>query len=286
MQSTRPRSWNIASPFGSSGLLAVALLVASMPVPIHRLSANEIGPDSAETPAKRTAADQASPGDLLEAERAGLVTVRYIANDSRSAQVIVTNRTKKPLTLRLPAAFVGVPVLAQMGAQQAGAGFGAGGIGAQPQTVGGGGGLGAGAGGGGFGGGQAGGAAFSIPPEKSRILKVRTVCLEHGKAEPQPRHAYRLDRFDSFSSDPALQGVLEALGRGEISSQAAQAAAWHLSSGLSWEQIANERIDHVIDEDEPFFTAAEILAAKQVVEVAKQAAASKNSARSITGPTE
>ena len=267
MQSTRSRSQNIASLLVASGLLAVGLLVASTAILTSRLSANEIRPDSAENPAKRTTADHASAGDLLEAERAGLVTVRYIANDSRSAQVIVTNRTKKPLTLRLPAAFVGVPVLAQMGAQQAGAGFGAGGIGAQPQTVGGGGGLGAGAGGGGFGGmGQgAAGAAFSIPPEKSRILKVRTVCLEHGRSEPQPRHAYRLDRFDSFSSDPALQGVLEALGRGEISSQVAQAAAWHLSSGLSWEQIANERIDHVVDEDEPFFTAAEIFAARQVV---------------------
>jgi hypothetical protein len=279
----------MASPLVSSGLLAVGLLVASTAIPTNRLSANEIRPDSGENPANRTTAVHASAGDLLDAERAGLVTVRYIANDSRSAQVIVTNRTKKPLTLRLPAAFVGVPVLAQMGAQQAGAGFGAGGIGAQPQTVGGGGALGAGAGGGGFGGGGAagGGAAFSIPPEKSRVLKVRTVCLEHGKSEPQPRHAYRLDRFDSFSSDPALQGVLEALGRGEISSQVAQAAAWHLSSGLSWEQIANERIDHVVDEDEPFFTPAEILAARQVVEVANhRAARPKSSSPTVTGPTE
>ncbi len=283
MRLTRHRPWNMASRFVASGLL----LVVAASFSAGRPSANEIRPEAAASDGRKTASEQASAGDLLAAEREGLVSVRFIPNDSRSAQVVVTNRTKKPLTLRLPAAFVGVPVLAQMGAQQAGAGFGAGGIGAQPQTVGGGGGLGAGAGGGGFGGGaQAGGAAFSIPPEKSRIVKVRTVCLEHGKAEPQPRHSYRLDRFDSFSSDPALQGVLESLGRGEISSQVAQAAAWHLSSGLSWEQIANERIDHVVDEDEPFFTAAEILAARQVVEVAKQAVGSKNSVRSVTGPTE
>lgn len=269
MRTTLVGVWRISEGFSSRRLPAVGLLVvASCLCPAaHRLSAKEIRSESAAGVREAATAERGSARDLLEAERDGLVAVRFVPNDSRSGQVIVTNRTKKPLTLRLPAAFVGVPVLAQMGVNQAGAGFGAGGIGAQPQTVGGGGGLGAGAGGGGFGGmGQgAAGAAFSIPPEKSRVVRVRTVCLEHGRAEPQPRHAYRLDRFDSFSSDPSLQGVLEALGRGEISSQVAQAAAWHLSSGLTWDQISNERIDHVIDEDEPFFTAAEILAAKQVV---------------------
>lgn len=213
---------------------------------------------------------QTAARDLLDAEKEGLVGVRFIPNDSRSAQVIVTNRTKKPLTLRLPAAFVGVPVLAQMGGNQAGAGFGAGGIGAQPQTVGGGGALGAGAGGGGVGAAGA-GAAFSIPPEKSRVIRVRSVCLEHGKAEPQPRYPYRLDRFSSYSSDPALQSVLESYGRGEISPQVAQAAAWHLSSGLSWERLAAERFDHVVDEDEPFFSPAELRAARQVVAVSASA---------------
>lgn len=216
--------------------------------------------DSATSSSGSSAASVAT--DLMDAEADGLVTVRFIPNNSRSAQVVVTNRTKRPLTLRLPAAFVGVPLLAQMG-NQAGAGFGAGGIGAQPQTVGGGGG---GMGMGGMGApGGAGGAAFSIPPEKTRVIKVRTVCLEHGKAEPAPRHAYKLEGYESFSSDPALQGILEALGRGAIDPQAAQAAAWHLSSGLSWERLAAERIDHIVDEDEPFFTANDLMQARQAV---------------------
>lgn len=285
MRLTRLSHRNIASRLTSRGLLAISVLAVAVGGASDLLSANEMRSESAARSGKSMTGDRGSAGDLLEAERQGLVAVRFVPADSRSAQVIVTNRTKKPLTLRLPAAFVGVPVLAQMGGVNANAGFGAGGMGAPPQTVGGGGFQGGGGGGGGFGGMPAGG-AFSIPPEKSRVVKVRTVCLEHGKHEPRPRHAYRLDRFDSFSSDPALQGVLEALGRGEISSQVAQAAAWHLSNGLTWEQIASERIDHVIDEDEPYFTAAEILAATQVVEVAKRAAGSKNSSRTVTGPTE
>lgn len=75
--------------------------------------------------------------DVLAAESDGLADVKFVANDSRSAQVVVTNRSDRPLTLQIPAAFAGVPVLAQMGQQ--GAGFGAGGIGGIPQNVGGGG---------------------------------------------------------------------------------------------------------------------------------------------------
>jgi len=55
------------------------------------------------------------PRDLLAAEAEGSVEVTFIANDSRSAQVVVRNRGDRPLTLRLPAAFAGIPVLAQMG---------------------------------------------------------------------------------------------------------------------------------------------------------------------------
>lgn len=63
-------------------------------------------------------AGEANPGtepqNVLDAEAAGQVEVRFIPNDSRSAQVIVANRVDRPLTLRLPAHFAGVPVAAQV----------------------------------------------------------------------------------------------------------------------------------------------------------------------------
>ena len=188
--------------------------------------------------------------DVLEAEKAGLVTVRYIPNDSRSAQIIVTNRAKKPLSLRLPAAFAGVPVLAQMGM---------GGMG-------------------GMGGGMGGG-AFAIPPEKTRVLRVTTVCLEHGKREPSPRQPYKLVEVETFSSDPKVAIMLEALGRGDVSQKVAQAAAWHLASGLSWEKLAAEKIDHAGGvPDEPAFTPAELLAAHRFVEAVTRKAAARQPA--------
>ena len=82
---------------------------------------------------------QPEPRDVLAAEAAGQVEVRFIPNDSRSAQVIVANREERPLTLRLPAAFAGVPVAAQMGmGGMGGMGGGQTGFGGA-QTVGGGG---------------------------------------------------------------------------------------------------------------------------------------------------
>ena len=97
-------------------------------------SAASVAEESAGAPVR------AAAGDVLAAEAEGLVGVRYIPNDARSAQIVVSNRSDRPLTLRLPSAFVGVPVLAQlnMGGGNNQAGFGAGGIGAQPQTTGGG----------------------------------------------------------------------------------------------------------------------------------------------------
>ena len=259
-------------------LCGIALVASMLPAvarePVRRGRSRTVNASAATSSAAQTT-------ELFAAEAEGLVAVKYIPNDSRSAQVIITNRTSKPLSLRLPAAFAGVPVLAQMGmgGRGAAAGFGAGGIGGGPQATGGGlGGQGMnGMGGGGAG--AAGGGAFSIPPQKTRVLRVTTVCLEHGKPEPSSRHPYKLAAVESFSTDPKLAVVLESLGRGELSQKVAQAAAWNLSNGLSWERLAAEKIDHAGGvPDEPYFTAAELLAAQRVVAIATQQAAARQPA--------
>jgi hypothetical protein len=80
---------------------------------------------------------------------------------------------------------------------------------------------------------------------------------------------YKLGRADAFSSDPKLAMVLESLGRGELSQKVAQAAAWHISSGITWEKLAAEKIDHAGGvPDEPYFSQAELVAAHRVVEIA------------------
>ena len=232
--------------------------------------------------ASATSTSASGVPDLFEAEAQQLVSLRYIPNNAKSAQIIVTNRTRRPLTLRLPDAFAGIPVLAQMGGMGGGGnqgGFAAGGIGSGPQTTAGGaGGLGGqgmnGMGGGGMGmGGGGGGGAFSIPPERSRTFRVPTVCVEYGKHEPSSRMPYKLTKSETFSSDPKLTYVLESLGRGELSQKVAQAASWHIANGLTWEKLAAEKIDHAGGiPDEPYFSQAELVMAYRLVAVATEEA--------------
>ncbi len=295
--------------------------------------------------------DAGASQSVLDAESEGLVDVRFIANDARSAQVLVTNRGDRPLTLRLPSAFAGVPVLAQMG--QAGAGFGAGGIGGTPQNVGGGGAANAGMGIGQPAGGNpfcwvarevygvhdprwiefrswmawqapdvlrdayaehgeafsgwlherpvakavvrlamdqvvtdapshaqvghlrvnpvidSASVPFTVPAGKTVAVRAPTVCLDYGRREPTPRMPYRLVAIDTVSQDQRLAVILGGLATGHVPQKVAQAAAWHLSSGRSWEQLAAEVIKRAGgDPDVPFFSAADLAAAQRAVAIA------------------
>lgn len=124
-----------------------------------------------------------------------------------------------------------------------------------------------------------GGGAFSIPPERSRTFRAATVCLEHGKPEPNARLPYKLGPVASFSGDRRLEVVLESFGTGRVSQKVAQAAAWHLSSGLSWERLASEMIDHPGGiPDERYFAPAELQAALGLVDFATAEASRREAA--------
>lgn len=312
--------------------------------------------------------------DVLAAEAAGQVEVRFIPNDSRSAQVIVASRNDRPLTLRLPAAFAGVPVAAQMGNMGGGMpmGMGATGFGGS-QTVGGGGMQGPVGGPGQPGGLGAGGGAFcwvarevygvhdprwlafrewmtwqapawlqrvyathgesvaewlrdrpaaraglrlvmdqaiaghgaeathaqlrvmtslthtapfTVPPGKSVTLRVPLVCLEYGLKDPTPRMAYRLAPLSAFSEDPRLAVLLGGLASGHLTQTVAQAAAWHVSSGRSWEQLAAEVNPGAgAFPDQPVFTAADLMAARHAVEIASRVTVPLSSRSGETVPS-
>jgi hypothetical protein len=122
---------------------------------------------------------------------------------------------------------------------------------------------------------------FTVAANATVAVKVPTVCLEYGKREPMARMPYRLTAFDKVSQDPKVALILGGLASGHLSQKVAQAAAWHLASGRTWEQLAAEVIDRAGgDPDLPVFSAAELASARQAVDVATRLVADRPAADS------
>jgi hypothetical protein len=201
--------------------------------------------------------------EMFQAIEQGQIDVKLIPKDSKQCNVLIENKTKTPLTIKLPDAFAAVPVLAQRGGGGARGGAGGrGGTGGGAQT--GGGGMG--------GGGMMGGGMFNVAPEKVGQLKAPMVCLEHGKAEPRASIPYAIKPIESFTDKTGVRELCELLGQGQIDQRVAQAAAWHLSSGMSWEQLASKRLRFANGVSQPYFAPQEIQAAMQVTTTAVQRA--------------
>jgi hypothetical protein len=229
---------------------------------------------AAERRARRTKVGEYNPTaatvDMFAAIEKGDISVKLIPKDSTESQVLIKNETDKPLNVKLPDAFAGVPVLGQ---NLAGAG-GAGGRHSGGSHSGSGGNQNQGMGGGMGMGGMMGG-MMNVPPEKVGKLKVPTVCLDHGKADPRPAVPYVIKPIESYSSKPGVRELCQMLGNRQVNQRAAQAAAWHLNNGMSWEQLAAKRVRHLNGQSQPYFTPAEIQAGMQVATSAVRAAKEK-----------
>ncbi|HUT90940.1 MAG TPA: hypothetical protein VMY37_15670 [Thermoguttaceae bacterium] len=220
--------------------------------------------------------------EMFAAIEAGQIGVQLIPKDSTECRVLIENKTKKPLSVKLPNAFAGVPVLAQMGMGGGGmGGMGGGGMGGMGgggmggggmQTMGGGmGGMGGGMGGGGMMGGMGGGGMFNVPPEKVGKFKVATVCLEHGKDEPRAAMKYEIKPIGEFTDRVQVHELCRMVGSG-MNQRVAQAAAWHLSNDMSWQELAAKQLRFANGTRAPYFSGQEIRAAMQAATMATQLA--------------
>ena len=219
-----------------------------------------------------TAADR-SPApvtvELFAAIEQGQIEVQAYPMDAEHGKLVVTNKTDQPLSVALPGALAVVPVLAQIGPrglpqpqqkqqQPLGAGvanpngnmFGANGAGAGQGVPG----L---------------GNFFNIPPEKVVPLNFKSVCLQHDKAQPNPRTPHEVKPLAAVCDKPELYEVCRQLADVRTNRKALQAAAWHIANGLSWEELAAKRVSKVWWGSEPFyFTKAELKEAKRLAAAA------------------
>jgi len=197
--------------------------------------------------------------DVFEAQDEGTISVRVIPKDDTQATLLVENKSKQPLNVRLPEAFA--MVHAQFGGGGGGLGGGGGG-GGQGLGGGGGGGLGgAGGGGGGF---------FNVAPEKVGKVKIPALCLDHGRPDPQPRMHYEIRPVDTYVKRPAVVEVIKLFAAGKLPRQAAQAATWHLNNDVSWAELASKTTGRkrLLGGEEPYFTRQQIAAAMQIASLA------------------
>jgi hypothetical protein len=117
---------------------------------------------------------------------------------------------------------------------------------------------------------------------------MMSVCLNHGKPEPGTQMTYRLVPLETYTSDVALQRLLIAVGSGQLEPGAAQAAAWHLSDAMSWDELSEKKIEHLGGiEAEPYFSAEQIAGAREAVAAARAAVSdgeTKTKAATETAP--
>jgi hypothetical protein len=116
-----------------------------------------VAPLCAETKRSKAAAqpaEQLEQVEMFAGIKEGKIEVQLIPRDSSIATVVITNKGDKPVNIKLPATFAGVPILGQFGGGMGMGGGGMGGMGGGGMGMGGGGmgGMG-GMGGGGMGGG-------------------------------------------------------------------------------------------------------------------------------------
>ena len=281
------------------GFTSLALIVAAS-LPIELSAASKATKKPIKNPKYDPTAEQV---DLFDAVDAKQVTVKLVPKDALGGTVLIENKTDKPLTVKIPDAVAGVAINSQFGGMggggmggMGGGGMGGGGMGGGggQQAMGGGmggggmGGMGGGMGGGGMGGGgMGGGGFFSVPAEKVVSLQFNSVCLEHGKQEPTPSSKYTLVPISRVSTDPVLHQLLAKVGTGKVDQQAAQAAAWHLTNKMSFQELAEKMEEHLGDlNPSPYFTREQLLAAQQLLSQAMVKAEEKAEEEKLAPKTE
>jgi hypothetical protein len=226
--------------------------------------------------------------DLFDAIEEGTVETTVIAKSANEASLFVTNKSDADVSIQLPKAVVAVQVLKQFlpqGARNAGPGGGFpggnAGNGGMSQPIGGG------MQNGNFGNQQGqglnaignfngqgnipGNGFFSVPSQKTVQVPLKTLCLAHGRPEPRPRMKYRLVKLEDYTNDAALQEMLKLYAAGEADMQTAQAAVWHLTDKMGWDDLRAKQIDRLGGvEPLSYFLQKEVDGAEALIEKVRQ----------------
>ena len=117
--------------------------------------------------------------------------------------------------------------------------------------------------------------AFRVPAGKVGKVSAASFCLEHGKPDPTSKVKYRIVPIEQFvGSDERIITLCELLADGTVNQNTAQAAAWNLANGISFDQLASmNRVQSKYTGNVRMFSDAELKTALDLVEKLNQRAA-------------
>ena len=89
---------------------------------------------------------------------------------------------------------------------------------------------------------------------------------------------YQVVRLKEVNDSPAVEKLCEGLGSGKVSQNVAQAAAWHVANGLTWEELAKKpKVVSQYTGVKLFFSNFEVQAALRLTEQLMNGGTSSNS---------
>ena len=83
---------------------------------------------------------------------------------------------------------------------------------------------------------------------------------------------YTLVPAEKVINNATLYELLSIVGTGQVSERAAQAAAWYLTDGLSFQQMANKQEAHFGGRTTSYFTQSDLVTAQKLLVFAKKQA--------------
>lgn len=219
---------------------------------------------------------ETAPTDLFVAVDRGSIQARMVVRSQYQAKLILTNQSAVPQLIQIPDVLGARPILAQQNSffgPQSGSGQSIGSSAANaPQSVGGAP-QGSSSRGTTFGSSIFSGSGmnniFNIAPEQVRTVEIKCLCLEHGKPNPRSAVQYELVPLAEINDDPKLAEVLKSYGRGDADRDVAQAAAWHLSNEMTWDDLAALSQKIALNASRPWFSTHQLRSAKELVDTAK-----------------
>lgn len=75
---------------------------------------------------------------------------------------------------------------------------------------------------------------------------------------------YKLIPVEEFTKDVRLQELCKLVGTGQLNPASAQAAAWHLSDKMSWQELARKQVVRSTSRT-PYFSTGQLQFAQRIV---------------------